>query len=140
MKILTLLYCLVTLAHCQLDGEYHRCNKADGDNVHVPGITVDPCIICICVRGRVVCENKKRMCPSVRGCSNIQPRATGQCCDTCAACSYNGTSLTSGTRRHVNPSNVCEVASCHDGVITKSEVKCDSAPGNKTEKIIINEK
>ena len=59
-----------------LDGEYHRCDALDGDNVEVPRITVDPCIQCTCTSGLVTCQNKRRTCPRV-SCSNLQRRQPG---------------------------------------------------------------
>ena len=86
----------------QLAGEYHVCGGGEeGRGVEVPGITTaDPCILCTCSRGRVVCQNKRRLCPSVKGCSNLAPRPPGECCDTCAGCSLNNSlSLKSGETR-----------------------------------------
>ena len=122
---------LVSTARGQLDGEYHRCSGRDGDNVEVPVPVPDhleSCIVCTCIGGRVTCQNKWRSCPSVRGCSQVT-RVPGQCCDTCAGCSVNGTYVASGDRVLSNPDKPCEVSTCFDGVVTVAEQKCDTAPG-----------
>ena len=134
MKILAalLLYSPVIVFSQVPHGEYHRCSGAEGSLVTVPGITDPvhyPCIVCTCTRGRVTCQNKKRECPSTRGCANLQPRAPGQCCDQCSGCSLiNGTEVRSG-ETVTSDTDPCRVVECRDGVLTRHQTRCDSSPG-----------
>ena len=127
--LVTILALAQGLAATGLNGEYHVCHKADGARIEIRHITdTNPCIVCTCTGGRVVCENKLPSCPSTRGCSNLQPRLPGQCCQQCSGCEVNGTRLESGARRHLDVVRPCEVTACDDGVVTVSQVRCPATP------------
>jgi len=105
-------------------GEIPTCDKKDGENIDIPGITTNPCYKCMCTGGRVVCENKSKQCPSVVGCYTLKQKQHGQCCQECQGCAINGTVLSSGQEIADNK-NPCRVTKCFDGVITMQEEKCE---------------
>ena len=110
-----------------LYGEDVKCNAGEGERVEVAGITDrDPCISCYCRGGTKTCQDERKLCPSVRGCYNLKPKVEGQCCRECADCRLNSTSvLEHGKLGPVGSLNVCEESQCWDGVLTKSQARCD---------------
>merc|ERR1719483_214009 len=79
----------------------------------------------MCTGGKVVCEDKSKQCPSVKGCYTLKPKRADQCCQECQGCSVNGTILASD-QKISNPINPCLVTMCKDGVITRHEQKCET--------------
>jgi len=109
-----------------MQGEIPKCDKKDGENIDIPGITnFDPCIKCMCEGGKVVCDNKSKQCPSVKGCYTLKEKRPDQCCQECQGCAVNGTILNSG-QEISDPSSPCVVTMCFDGVITRHEQKCET--------------
>jgi len=106
-------------------GEVPKCDKKDGENIDIPGITnFKPCYRCMCMGGNVVCEDRSRQCPSVRGCYTLKEKHPDQCCQECQGCSVNGTTLSSG-QEISDMNNPCKVTKCFDGVITQFDQKCE---------------
>ena len=117
-----------------LYGEDVKCNAGEGERVEVPGITdTDPCISCYCSRGTKTCQDERKLCPSVRGCYNLKPKVEGECCRECADCRLNSTTvLEHGKLGPVGSLNVCEESQCWDGVLTRSQARCDVPCDNPT--------
>ena len=112
-----------------LYGEDVKCSAGEGERVEVVGITdTNPCISCYCSRGTKTCRDESKLCPSVRGCYNLKPKVEGQCCRECADCPLNSTTVVEhGKLAPVTGVNVCEETQCWDGVVTKSQARCDVA-------------
>ena len=65
--LVTLLLASGPVLNTGLDGEYHVCSEEDGERIEIRRITdTNPCIVCTCTGGRVVCENKLPSCPDTR--------------------------------------------------------------------------
>ena len=110
-----------------LHGSDVRCRGREGETVEVKGITTsNPCYTCRCVRGIVQCEDARRRCPSLVGCYVLADKQPGECCQRCAACRVNGTSVVESGSTWRDATNPCLTHSCHSGVITSQKAECEA--------------
>ena len=110
-----------------LHGSDVRCRGREGETVEVKGITTsNPCYTCRCVRGIVQCEDARRRCPILVGCYVLADKQPGECCQRCAACRVNGTSVIESGSTWRDATNPCLTHSCHSGVITSQKAECEA--------------
>ncbi|TMS05280.1 Kielin/chordin-like protein [Larimichthys crocea] len=79
-----------------------------------------PCHICTCQRGEVVCT--QRRCPAV---SCPHPALDGCACGVCDGCNFNGRGCFNG-ERFPHPADHCQLCSCLNGGVVCTHVSCPS--------------
>ncbi|XP_043944568.1 kielin/chordin-like protein [Protopterus annectens] len=82
---------------------------------------VDPCNICRCLEGEVICEKERCNTP----CQHPTNPLPGNCCSQCDGCLYNGQEYHNGDR--VFDGTVCTECVCIRGNVQCSPVSCPLA-------------
>ncbi|XP_042323727.1 kielin/chordin-like protein [Sceloporus undulatus] len=79
----------------------------------------DPCSICVCLQGEVVCSAVQ--CPPVP-CQH-PAQLQGACCPQCQQCSYNQRLYNNG-QEFLDPDNLCQSCRCTDGTVSCTPTIC----------------
>ena len=116
------------LAQAQnLQSKDYTCNKPDGEEIEIPSyltVSLISNIKCFCVKGVGQCRKITDKCfDDLKGCHFVQKRVTNatNCEKECRPCH-----TPQGIRHSDEVWSLpkCQVAQCHSGVITTSQVQC----------------
>ncbi|KAM6960594.1 kielin/chordin-like protein [Aplochiton taeniatus] len=102
--------CCRTCEGCLYEGR-ERANRESWDDGS------DPCGVCVCQEGTVVCERKR--CPPANCANPIQ----GPCCMSCDGCTYNGR-VYLDRYEFASDDDPCRVCTCYQGDIVCSKLPC----------------
>ncbi|XP_033628595.1 kielin/chordin-like protein [Asterias rubens] len=106
--------CCAVCQECEFEGQYYE----NGREFYS---SVDPCQLCNCQQGELVCRNVQNSCsPQCTHPSNVPD----QCCPVCSNCVFESREIPNG-RRFRHPDDHCQVCTCTDGFVV-----CEPEPCN----------
>ncbi|XP_004854956.1 BMP-binding endothelial regulator protein isoform X2 [Heterocephalus glaber] len=112
-----------------LTGSVAKCEN-EGEELQIPFITDNPCIMCMCLNKEVTCKREKCLVLP-RDCA-LAIKQKGTCCESCKGCTYEGNTYNSSFKWQ-SPTEPCVLRQCQEGVVTESELHCVVHCGNPTE-------